>query len=559
MSASARPPFDLVIRGGEVVDGTRAPRRPADVGVRDGRIAAIGVALGRGERELDARGRAVAPGFLDIHTHYDAQLCWDGLATPSPLHGVTSVLTGNCSLSLAPVRGDGPERVVGMFQTIEDIGAPSFAAGVPFSWESFAQYLDFLRPRLSVNLIPLVGHSTLRLYAMGQASQQRAASDAEIARMCALLGEAVRAGARGLSLSDLDVDERLRPVPSRYADLREKIALAVAAVAAGGQLLENVIPSTGAAGIRACIEELGTISRESGIVATLQPVILFPGAQALLEQTLGWIADENARGGRVYGQTTPRSFDTNLRLEEQFFTFLLLPSWAEIMRRPVAERAALLADPARRPKLIEEGLPMLSLFLDRASVGECFAPENQRLRGRTLPEIARERGCTTVDALLEIALADELRTEFRIVGMMQDDPAVTARILAHPNILVGASDGGAHVSQFCGAGDTSELLATFVRERGDFSLEDAVWRLTGQPAELFGLRDVGRLAVGRSADLVVFDPATIAPGRESYVRDVPGGARRYLRDAVGIEAVYVAGAPIVEGGVYREARRGRVV
>jgi N-acyl-D-aspartate/D-glutamate deacylase len=230
MPATARPGFDLVLRNADLIDGTRAPRRRADVGVRDGRIAEIGRCEGAGAREIDAGGRVVAPGFIDIHTHYDAQLCWDGLATPSPLHGVTTVLTGNCSLSLAPVRGEGARRVVGMFERIEDIGAPSFEAAVPFCWESFGEYLEFLRPRLSVNLAPLVGHSTLRLYAMGAASQQRAATDAEIETMSALLREAVRAGARGLSMSHLDMDEDLRPVPSRFADLREKLALARAVV-----------------------------------------------------------------------------------------------------------------------------------------------------------------------------------------------------------------------------------------------------------------------------------------------------------------------------------------
>jgi N-acyl-D-aspartate/D-glutamate deacylase len=558
MPATARPALDLVLRNGDLIDGTRAPRRRADVGVRDGRVVEIGRCEGAAAREIDATGRVVAPGFIDIHTHYDAQLCWDGLATPSPLHGVTTVLTGNCSLSLAPVRGEGPRRVVGMFERIEDIGAPTFEAAVPFCWESFGEWLEFLRPRLSVNLAPLVGHSTLRLYAMGAASQQRAATDAEIETMCALLREAVQAGARGLSLSHLDMDEDLRPVPSRFAGLREKLALARAVVEAGGRVLESVTPAGTPDDLRAFIAELGTLARETGIVSTLQPVLEVPGQPGYWKWLLDLIAQENAKGGVLFGQSTPRTFDTNLRLEEQFFTFFLLPAWADIMRRPPRERGPLLADPARRPKLIEEGLPYLSMFLDCASVGETFAPENAALRGRKLPDIAKERGCTTVDALIDIALLDDLRTEFRIVAMMQSQPDVTAQILAHPNVLVGASDGGAHVSQFCGAGDTTELLATYVRQRGDFSLEDAVWRLTGQPAEVFGLRDVGRIAVGRGADLVVFDPATVAPGAESYVRDVPGNTRRYLRDAVGIDAVFVAGEPIVEAGRYRDARRGRL-
>jgi N-acyl-D-amino-acid deacylase len=259
MARALRQAADLVIRNGSVVDGTGRAALAADVAVRDGRILAVGPFPGRGEREVEATGRVVAPGFIDVHTHYDAQLCWDGLATPSPLHGVTTVVTGNCSLSVAPVRPEGVARIVGMFQQIEDVREASFAAGVSFAWESFPEYLAQLDGTLGVNVAPLVGHSTLRLFAMGAASQEREATDAEIAEMAALLRDAVRAGARGLSLSHLDVDEFMRPVPSRFADLREKIALARAVVEAGGSVLETVPLAGDPDEFRATIEELGTI------------------------------------------------------------------------------------------------------------------------------------------------------------------------------------------------------------------------------------------------------------------------------------------------------------
>jgi N-acyl-D-aspartate/D-glutamate deacylase len=559
MALDPRPALDLAIRDALVVDGTGSPAFRGDLGVRDGRIAAVGRVDGQAAREVAAAGRALAPGFVDLHTHYDAQLCWDGLATPSPLHGVTTVVTGNCSLSVAPVRGDGARRVVGMFQTIEDIGAATFAAAVPFSWESFDGWLAHLRGRLGVNLAPLVGHSTLRLYAMGEASQQRPATDAELDAMCALLREAVAAGARGLSLSHLDRDEDLRPVPSRFADLREKKALARAVVEAGGTLLETVPQAGDEREFEACVRELGEISRETGIVATLQPILYYPPLPDLWKRSLDWLEAESRRGARIYGQTTPRSFDMNLRLDETFFTFFLIPSWGDVMRRPAAERAALLRDPARRPALVEEGAPILGFFLEKARIGDTRSAANAPLRGRRLPEIARERGIGLVDALLEVALADDLATEFRIEAPMHGDPAITAQILSHPNVVVGASDAGAHLSQICGAGDTTALLATFVRERGDLSLEAGVHRVTGQPAELLGLRDVGRLAPGLAADLVLFDPARIALGAERYVRDVPGGANRYLRAAVGVDSVWVAGEPISEAGRYTDARPGRVL
>ena len=559
MTGSVREAADLVVRDATVVDGTGRAAFGGDVAVRDGRILAVGRFEGRGEREIDARGLVVAPGFIDVHTHYDAQLCWDGLATPSPLHGVTTVVTGNCSLSVAPVRPEGIRRIVGMFQQIEDVREASFAAGVPWSWESFPEYLDHLRGRLGVNLAPLVGHSTLRLFVMGEASQERAATDSELARMCEILGDAVRAGAHGLSLSHLDVDETLRPVPSRFADLREKIALARAVVDAGGSVLETVPLAGDPTEFRATVEELGQISRESGILCMLQPILYYPPQPDLWEQSLGWLEREWERGGRVLGQASPRPFDQKLRLDETFFSFFLIPSWGDVMRRPPGERAALLADPALRPKLVAEGLPLLSFFLEKAWIGETTSAENAPLRGRRLADVAREQGWTLVDALIEIALRDELHTEFAIRDALHADPEVTARILSHPRVILGASDGGAHVSQFCGASDATLLLATFVRERRDFRLEQAVHRLTGQPAELFGLRDLGRLEPGLAGDLVVFDADTVAPGKEVFVKDLPGGANRYICDAVGVEAVVVGGETLVERGRYTQARPGRIV
>jgi N-acyl-D-aspartate/D-glutamate deacylase len=290
----------------------------------------------------------------------------------------------------------------------------------------------------------------------------------------------------------------------------------------------------------------------------LQPIIHYPPAGDLWEQALRWIDLECRRGARVLGQASPRPFDQGLRLDETFFTFLLIPSWGDVMRRPVAERAQRLADPALRPRLVEEGMPLLGFFLEKAWIGATRSAANRPLEGRRLADVAQENGWTLVDALIEIALRDDLATEFAIRGALHADPDVVAKILAHPRVLLGASDGGAHVSQFCGASDATLFLAKFVRERGDFALEDAVHRLTGQPAELFGLAGRGRLAPGLAADLVVFDPATVAPGRETWVSDLPGGANRYVCDAVGIERVIVAGEDTVVAGRYTDARPGRL-
>jgi len=550
---------DLVIRNATLVDGTGAPRFRGDLALRGDRIAAVGAVPETQGPELDARGQVLAPGFIDVHTHYDAQLCWDGLATPSPLHGVTTVCTGNCSLSLAPVRKGDARRLVGMFQTIEDIREQTFEAGVSWAWESFPEYLASIEAGLGVNVAPLVGHSALRLYAMGEAAQERTATPAELETMCDLVREAVAAGARGISTSYLDVDEDLRPVPSRFADLNERIALARAAREAGGSVLETVPQAGDPAELEVCIRELGRISRESGLLCTLQPIIYLPIQPELWRSSLEWIEQEVERGARLYGQSPPGPMSFNLRLDETFFTFFLLPSWGEIMRRPVSERAALFADPSRREALRAEGEAGLALFLPNAWIGETYSSANQGLTGRTLAEVARERGQPLVDALIEISLADGLHTEFPIRAAMHGPEEIVQEILAHPNVLVGASDAGAHLSQFCGAGDASYFLAEYVRRRKVYSLEAAIHRLTGQPATLFELDGRGRLEVGAAADLVLFDPERIAPGPEVFVRDLPGKATRYVRDAAGVSRVWVGGRAIVEDGQYTQARPGRIV
>jgi N-acyl-D-aspartate/D-glutamate deacylase len=550
---------DLVVRNARIVDGSGRRAFDGDVAVAGGRILHVGRFGGGAARSLDAGGRVVATGFIDIHTHYDAQLCWDGLATPSPLHGVTTIVTGNCSLSLAPVRGNGRDRIAGMFEIIEDIRAASFDAGVGWEWEHFPEYLDAVSGGLGPNLSPLVGHSALRLYVMGEASQAREATDAEIAQMAALLGEAIRAGAKGLSLSHLDVDENLRPVPSRFADLREKLALARTVVAEGGRILQTVPDAGSEEGMRGCIAELGAISRETGILCTLQPIVYYPALPDLWRRSLDWLEQENAGGARVYGQTSPRPLDFNLRLSETFFPFFLIPSWGEVMRRGVDERREMLADPARRGRLAEEGALLLTPFLEKARVGRSQAPVNRALEGRPLTEVAEERGAGLVETMIEISLEDDLAAEFRIEGALHGDAGIRAQILAHPWILVGASDAGAHLSQFCGAADATSLLSEVVRKRGEMGLEEAVHRLTGQPAEVWGMSGRGRLEEGRAADLVVFDPDHVGPGPEEFRSDVPGGANRYVQGAVGVEWVVVAGEVLVERGCYTDARSGRIV
>jgi len=550
----------LLIRNAHIVDGTGAPARHGDVAVVDGQIAALGSDLPRaglpsGVREVDAQGRTLAPGFIDVHTHFDPQICWDRLATPCLEHGVTTVLLGNCSLSLAPVRRDDVRGLAGMFKQIEDIQLSTFDAGVPWTWETYPEYLDAIRPGLGINVAGLVGHSPLRTYVMGAAAQERAASDDEIAAMCAILQDAIRGGAAGLSTSFVDIDEQMRPVPSRFATRDEVIALGRAMKAVGRGLIQTVPVFYNPPEQLQNIRDMGEISRATGLFCTIAPIVHNP-MMALWQESLAALDEEAARGANLFGQSMPRTFDINIRLSETSFLLYGLPAWNAIMRLPQPERLAAFRDPARREELRDHST-LLGPLLYILTVGETAT--HGALRGRTLGDLASERGVHPADVMLDLACAEELKTEFCMRNALHADPDGVTAILSHPRIHIGASDAGAHIAQFCGAGDTSYLLARWVRDLKAFTLERAVHRLTGELADAFGIRGRGRLAVGQAADLVLFDPATIDRGEEDFVGDVPGGGNRYVRHATGIDLVAVNGAVTWEDGAYTAARAGTVV
>jgi N-acyl-D-amino-acid deacylase len=550
---------DLAIRDAQIVDGSGAAAFTGDVAVSAGKIVAVGAFAGTAAREIDVHGHILSPGFIDVHTHYDPQLCWDRLATPSLEHGVTTVVVGNCSLSLAPVRAGGSRKLVRMFGKIEDIKEPTFDAGVPFTWESFGEYLDFIRPGLGINVGALVGHSALRYYVMGADSQERVATDAEIAAMCELLEGAMAAGAIGLSTSYVDIDENLRPVPSRLADMREKTALCKAMAKSGRGTLQTVPYLIDPEQQLKNIEELGELSLASGVFCTIAPIVYSPAAPDNYKRNLAKLDEQRARGAKVFGQSMPRSFNINIRLSETSFLLYGLPSWYALMQLELRERIARFADRGARAKLVKDAEQRILPLLRGAEVGEVYHPANRQYQGRRLREIAQELGKPIPEVMLDIAVADDLRTEFQINNFIHADPQVVAQILDHPSIHIGASDAGAHVSQFCGAGDTSDLLARFVRELGKLSMERAVHRLTAEPADAWGIKNRGRIKVGAVADLTVFDPTTIARGEEVFVSDFPGGGNRYIRRARGVEQVIVNGKVVVEGGKYTEARVGQIV
>lgn len=551
--------MDLVIRNASIVDGTGRPAFRGDLGIDDGRIRSVGRCGEKGRQEIDAAGRVVSPGFIDIHTHYDPQICWDRLATPSLEHGVTTVIMGNCSLTLAPVRPGQSRKLVRMFEKIEDISEHTFDLGVPFTWESFGDYLEFIRSGLGINVGALVGHSALRWYVMGEASQERVASDEEIETMCGLLRDAIRAGAIGLSTSYVDIDENGRPVPSRLADWREKLALCRAMAQEGRGVYQTIPYFLETDRQLENIAELGDLSLQTGVMCSFAPITYNPVAPNDWKRNIAALEAQHARGAKVYAQSMPRSFDINVRLSETSFLLYGVPEWNALMQLPLKERIAGFASSANRSALVEAAERQMLPLLRAMQIGETYAPANQKYAGARLKDIAKAEGRAIADVMLDIAIRDELRTEFQLRGGIHADPEIVAEILDHPLVHIGASDAGAHVSQFCGAGDSCDLLERFVREMGKMSLERAVHRLTGELSAAWGIPGRGVIREGNAADLVIFDPSTIARGPEEFIADFPGGGKRYVRQAVGIDRVIVNGQVVVDSGAYTDARPGVLV
>jgi N-acyl-D-aspartate/D-glutamate deacylase len=561
--------LDLLIRDAEIVDGTGASARHGDVGVTDGRIVAVGAHVDEpASKTLDAQGLTLAPGFVDLHTHYDAQLFWDPTASPSAQHGVTTVFGGNCGFTLAPATAEQQDYLTRMLARVEGMPLEALRAGLDWQWSSFGDWLKRFEGHIAINAGFLVGHSALRLAAMGDDAVGGTATAEQIEGMVALLEEALNAGALGFSTSQSHThnDGAGRPVPSRAASRDELVALAAGVRSHPGTTLEAIVPG--------CLSGF-----TDGEIALLTDMSL-AADRPLNWNVLGVSAANPAghkgqlhasdvaaeRGARVVALTLPHAMSIRL----SFLTgFVLdgLPGWRDTMHLPVPERLKALADPQVRRRLNEGAqseeagiLRGLSQW-HRLVIVETFAPENADATGRSVGEVAAARGGEPFDTLCDIVVADELRTGLSppSTGDGAADWRARAEVWRHPDAVIGGSDAGAHLDMMCGAIYTTSLLGHGVREHQVVTLEEAVRLITDVPARLYGLRDRGRISPGWHADLVLFDPATVDHGPERTRYDLPAGAPRLVADARGIVSVWVSGVEVCHDGAATGAMPGTVL
>ncbi len=551
--------LDIAIRGGLVVDGSGAPARRADVGIRAGRIAQVGALDEAAEQQIDADGLVVAPGFIDPHTHYDAQLFWDPFAAPSNQHGVTSVIAGNCGFTLAPLSGSPADAdyIRRMLAVVEGMPLEALERGLDFAWKGFGDYLARLDGRIGVNAGFLVGHCALRRSVMGDGATEAAASAEQIEAMRRLLGESLAAGGLGLSSSRSYThdDGEGRPVPSRVARPEELLALCREVARHPGTSLEYITDGC-LKGFRAYeIDFMAELSLAAQRPLNWNVLTIDAKEPERYAQQLAAGSAGAARGARVVALTMP----VLVRIALSFLTYsplFRLPGWGEILALPLPERMRQLRDPAVRARMLagarspDAGVFARLADFERFEIGETFAPANAGLSGRLVGEIARERGVAPFDALVDAVLEDELATVLWPV-LPDDDPRswqLRTQAWDDPHVLIGGSDAGAHLDRMCGAPYTTAFLADCLRGRKLVSLERAVQLMTEAPAELFGLRDRGSLRAGACADVVLFDPARVGNGPVHFESDLPGGAKRMTADALGVERVLVNGRTIVQQG-----------
>jgi len=553
-------PHDLIIKNGMVVDGSGFSRYRSDVAVKDGRIAEIGRIRGSAETTIDADGLFVAPGIIDLHTHYDVQPFWDRLCTSSIWHGVTTVLTGNCGLTLAPLRPEHRETMLATFCCVEDLPVGALNAVLPWTWQSFDEFLTAIDIGLGVNMMPLVGHNPLRLSIMGEAAWDRAATPDETAGMQRLLHTALEEGAWGWSttVSPTHAGPQGQPVPTRLAVDDERVALGRTLGEFNRGVIEILPPGAGRPD-EADRQHLFEVAQASG-----RPVF-FLGFDASAREYVEGAAQQ---GAQLCNLLRVIPFNPRFTLKKTTY-FANLDVWDVAMAAPFDERVALLANPEQRAALREAATQrqrrrpgVLGRFIkwDSITVSKTVRDKNRALEGRTIADLAQSLGKHVADVMLDLSLDEGLETEFSVQTRAREVDAELAEYVKTGHAIPSQTDAGAHLNtNFCTAGESSYVLGEWVRERQLLTLEDAIRRFTFQPARIMGLRDRGLVREGMAADLMVFDLARIDITEDEITHDGPSGSPRRVQRAKGVEHVIVGGKPVLEHGQHTGAFPGRVL
>lgn len=560
--------LDHLIKGGTVVDGTGAPARVADVGIRDGRIVAVGDIDEDATETLDATGLLVFPGVIDPHTHYDAQLFWDPGASPSNVHGVTTVIGGNCGFTLAPLKAEDAAYTREFMASVEGMSVGALEEGVPWNWETFAEYLDRLEGNVGVNAAFLVGHNAIRRYVMGADSVGNEATDEQIDEMKQVLRESIEAGGLGFSttLSRTHSDGDGQPVASRWSTPEELVALCTVVGEHEGTTLEGMTDG--------CLDRFSDDEIE-----------LFSDMSAAARRPLNWNvltvdsrepgrvprqlgAGDRAKekGGRIVALTLPVQVPMNMSFLNHCGLFLI-PGWGDILRLPVPERMTKLQDPETQAFMVERSTSEEAGVFRRLAdfenylIGDTYSEANEGLKGKRVGDIAAERGTDAFATLIDVVVADELRTVLWPIPPDGDAESWELRrqVWADERAILGGSDAGAHLDRMCGAPFPTRFLGDTLRGRKLVSLERAVQMMTDDPAQLFGLIDRGRIAEGFHADVAVVDPETVGAEHATLVHDLPANSPRLTAAPIGVRRVYVNGDVAVVDGEPTGTRPGKIL
>jgi N-acyl-D-aspartate/D-glutamate deacylase len=555
--------YDLLVKNGRIVDGSGMPAFFGDVAVRNGKIVEVGKLSGSATRTIDAEGLVVAPGFIDNHCHYDAQVLWDPLCTFSSHHGATTVIFGNCSLGLAPVKPADRERVAGMLSYVEAIPMEVLQAGVPWNWESFPEYLRVVERRLGVNAGILLGHSAVRYYAMGEASQedQRPATIAELATMQAVVREAMEAGALGMSITRNrgHFDLEGRRISGACATEEELFAVTDVLRQAG----TGVIQCGGGANPEIENRLISRLSAACGRRIMYNTILQSARSPERWKQHLAVVEETCKAGNRALPLCSPKPIKQRFTMRN-CQVFRGMTHWHPILLAPDDEKLQAYRDPGVREKLrgdLEAPIGQNAVFSrrwDLMVVEEPVLPKNQGMKGKHMAQIAAEQGKTPLDAFLDLAVEENLDTVF-VLGEINVEPQAVAALLTSPYTVVGLSDGGAHVQFDSGVGYSTTLLGYWVREQQIMSLEEAIRQLTFISASAFGIYDRGLIRPGMAADLTIFNADTVGPLKEDIVHDFPNNGWRIRERAQGIAYTTVNGTVLMENGEHTGALPGRVL